>query len=447
MRVGSILPSASAPSASLLLALAVGEAAAPLSPGPRLLSAPRNASTTFLRFMPSILRMALPERMPARAGPPIDPVHGGLYHQEQLISYKNTLASKFVDKEHGFLGRRSWEDSIMKNSVKPFLIAFALLGAVAPAHAAEKVDFILNWVAGGDHAPYYYAQKMGWYAQAAVDVNLIQGSGSSNAAQRAGAGVDQFGLADMTTVMVAIGKGADEVAVMNVYANYPGGFYWLKSSGIKSVKDLAGKKIGNPPGDAARALWPALAKANGIDPNSVTWVNLTPNAKLPALKAGSVDAVTEFFNLHHGYKRELGDNMGYLAWKDAGLDPYGNSIVVNGAYLKAHRATVASFVKITQKAFAACVADAKPCIDALVEANSGLKPDDQMVNWQEVEELMSDKTSQTIALGWFDPKRMENDYNLVKAYVGIEKPFDMTKYYTNAFLDKSIKMVPAKSMD
>ena len=82
------------------------------------------------------------------------------------------------------------------------------------------------------------------------------------AAQAAGAGVDTFGLADMSTILVAIGKGADEVAVMNVYANYPGGFYWLKSSGIKSVKDLAGKKIGNPPGDAARALWPALAKAN-----------------------------------------------------------------------------------------------------------------------------------------------------------------------------------------
>ena len=43
--------------------------------------------------------------------------------------------------------------------------------------------------------------------------------------------------------------------------------------------------------------------------------------------------------------------MGYLAWKDAGINPYGNSIVVNGAFLKAHRATVAAFVKVTQKAF------------------------------------------------------------------------------------------------
>jgi NitT/TauT family transport system substrate-binding protein len=134
--------------------------------------------------------------------------------------------------------------------------------------------------------------------------------------------------------------------------------------------------------------------------------------------------------------------MGYLAWKDAGLDPYGNSIVVNGAFLKAHRATVAAFVQVTQKAFAACVADPAPCIAALVDANSGLRPDDQMVNWQEVEQLMSDKTAETEALGWFDPARMASDYTLVKTYVGIDTPFDVAAHYTNEFLDKAIKMKP-----
>src|SRR3974390_2149737 len=305
------------------------------------------------------------------------------------------------------------------------VLALALLCCARAAQANEPVTFLLNWVAGGDHPPYYYAQKMGWYKDAGIDLTLLQGKGSSVAAQAAGAGVNTFGLADMATIMVAVGKGGDEVAVMDVYANYPGGFYWLKSSGIKSVKDLAGKKMGNPPGDAARALWPALAKANGVDPNSVTWVNVRPGRKLAGGKAGTVDAVTEFYNLHHVYKGALGDNMGYLAWKDAGVNPYGNAIAVNGAFLKAHRATVAAFVKVTQKAFAACVATPDPCIQALVEANSGLQPADQMVNWHEVEQLMSDKTSQKDALGWMDPARMQDTYNLVKEYVGINNPFDV----------------------
>jgi len=324
-----------------------------------------------------------------------------------------------------------------------FLALTLLLGGGAlAAQAGESSKLLLNWVAGGDHAPYYYAQKLGAYKAAKLNLELLSGRGSSVAAQAVGAGIDQFGLADLTTVLVAIGKGADEVAVMNVYANYPGGFYWLKSSGIKSVRDLVGKKIGNPPGDAARALWPALAKANNLDANSITWVNISPNAKLAALKSGAVDAVTEFYNFHHIYKRELKENMGYLAWKDAGLNPYGNSIVVNGAFLKANHAAVADFVRVTQKAFSDCVSDARPCIDALVEANSGLRPADQMDNWREVEQLMSDKTSQTMALGWLDPTRVENDYALVKAYLGIDRLFDPNTHFTNEFLDRSIKMKP-----
>ncbi len=321
------------------------------------------------------------------------------------------------------------------------LIAVALLAlAAAPVLAAEKLDFILNWVPGGDHAPYYYAKKMGWYAKDGIDLSLEPGKGSVLAAQRVGAGANPIGLADIGTVLVAKSKGADLVAVYNVYANSPQGFYWLKSSGIKGIKDFPGKKIGNPAGDAARAMWPAVAKANGIDPNSVTWVNIDPNAKLAALKAHSIDITTSFYNLHHVFKRELGSDMGFLAWRDAGVNPYGNSVVVNGAFLKAHQALIGKFVKVTQRAFYTCVKDPKPCIQALVEANGALSFDNEMQNWEEVEVLMSDKFSRTVALGYHDPARMQSDYNLVKDYIGIDHPFDVKTIYTNRFLDRSIKM-------
>src|SRR5262249_21997770 len=158
----------------------------------------------------------------------------------------------------------------------------------------------------GDHAPYFYAQKMGWYKQAGIDVEFETGRGSVMSAQKVGAGQSQLGLSDMAYVLGARGKGADNVGVMNVYANSPQGLYWLKSSGITGVKDLVGKKIGNPAADAARPMWPALAKKTGIDPASVTWVNIDPNAKLAALKAKTIDATTSFFNLHHVFARELG---------------------------------------------------------------------------------------------------------------------------------------------
>lgn len=319
------------------------------------------------------------------------------------------------------------------------LVLFIFFG-ISSAMAAEKIEFILNWIAGGDHAPYYYALQQGWYKDAGIDLVIQQGKGSSMAAQRTGVGENPIGLADMGTVLVARGKGADLVAVMNVYANSPYGMYWLKSSGIKGPKDLVGKKIGNPSWDAARQMWPALAKSVGIDPKSVTWVNVQPNAKLGALMNGDIDATTSFYNIHHIFKEKLGDNMGFFPWKEYGVNPYGNSIVVNGDFLKKKPQVVKSFVQISQKAFKTCVDSPDPCIEALVSANTGLKFDNEKANWGLVNELMRDDFSTTVALGYFDPARMDSDYEMIETYFNLEKKFDIKTTYTNDMLDRSIKM-------
>ncbi|MCC6212122.1 MAG: ABC transporter substrate-binding protein [Burkholderiales bacterium] len=330
--------------------------------------------------------------------------------------------------------------------MRRFLIAAAALAAAytLPAAAQQKLDFILNWVPGGDHAPYYYAKAQGWYAKEGIDLNLEPGKGSALAVQKVGAGANPVGLADMGNVLIGKGKGADLIAVFNVYANSPQGLYWLKSSGIKGIKDFPGKKIGNPAADGARPMWPALAKANGIDPKSVTWVNIDANAKLSALKSKAIDITTSFYNIHHIFTKELGADMGFVAWREIGLNPYGNSVIVNGEYLKKNKAQIGKFVGVTQRAFAACVKDPAPCVKALVDANGALDLKNETVNWQLVEVLMSDKISQTVALGWHDDARMKADYALVKDYVGIDKPFDVKSVYTNEFLDKSIKMKAVK---
>lgn len=324
--------------------------------------------------------------------------------------------------------------------MRKLIIAALAATLAAPAAAQTRLDFILNWVPGGDHSPYYYAKAQGWYATEGIDLNLEPGKGSMLAVQKVGAGANPIGLADMGNVLIGKGKGANNVGVYNVYANSPQGLYWLKSSGIKGIKDFAGKKIGNPAADGARPMWPALAKANGVDPNSVTWVNVAANAKLSALKGKAIDITTSFYNIHHIFKRELGEDMGFVAWRDVGLNPYGNSVVVNADYLKTHKALIGKFVKVTQRAFAACVKDPKPCVQALVDANGALKFDNELTNWGLVEVLMSDKFSNNVALGYHDPARMQADYALVRDFVGIDKPYDVKSTYTNEFLDRSIKM-------
>jgi NitT/TauT family transport system substrate-binding protein len=132
--------------------------------------------------------------------------------------------------------------------------------------------------------------------------------------------------------------------------------------------------------------------------------------------------------------------MGFIAWREVGLNPYGNSIVVNGAWLKANRARAEQFVKVTQRAFAECVKAPEPCVRALVEANGALLYDNEITNWHLVTVLMDEKVARETALGWHDDKRMQDDYKLVDEFLKLDKPFDVREAYTNDFLDRSIRM-------
>jgi len=316
-----------------------------------------------------------------------------------------------------------------------------LLAASAPlAVAADPLSLMLNWTPTADHAPIYYAKSKGWYSEAGIDLKIEAGKGSAVSAQRVGSGGSDVGISDLPTAMQAKGKGADLKAIMVIYANSPQGFYWLKSSGINGPKDFTGRKIGNPPGDASRLMWPAFAKKTGLEPNGVTFVNLSPPAKVAALKSKSVDIISDFYNEHDLKVREFGADLGFVAWRSVGVNVYGNSFVVNGAYLAANPERIKKFAAVTQRAYAACVKDFNPCLQALTSDVSGLSPDNQRDQWERIKQLMRDDATTKVALGSFDGARVKADYDLVQSLIGIDKPFDPATMFTNEYLDKNLRM-------
>jgi NitT/TauT family transport system substrate-binding protein len=324
-------------------------------------------------------------------------------------------------------------------------LALTLLASASlPASAAESVNLILNWTPTADHAPYYYAKAQGWYEKAGIDLNIEVGKGSGVSAVKVGSGGSAFGIADLATMLVAKSKGADVVALMSVYANTGQTFYWLKSYGVDGPKTFPAHKIGNPPGDASRVMWPAFAKAAGIAPDAVSFVNIGPTAKIASLKSHAVDIISDFYNEHDQKVKEFGDDLGYINWKDIGLNPYGNSVIVNGAFLAKNPKLSEDFIRITQKAFAACVADVDPCLKALLDAASGLDKDNQQKQWERIKFLMTDEFTTTKGLGWIDAGRMQKDYELVQTYLGMEKPFAVDTAFNTKLLDPSIKMDASK---
>ncbi len=322
--------------------------------------------------------------------------------------------------------------------------ALALALSTGAAQCGEGVTLVLNWTPAADHSPIYYARQQGWYEKAGIDLNIEVGKGSAISSLKVGSGAAAFGIADLATMLVARSKGADDVALMSIYANTGQTFYWLKSTGVKGPKDFAGRKIGNPPGDASRVMWPAFAKAVGLPEDSVSFVNIGPTAKSAALKSHAVEIISDFYNSHDIKLREFGSDLGSLNWKEIGLNSYGNSIIVNGAYLAKNPKLAQDFVRITQKAYAACVADFEPCLKVLLDQVSGLDREEQLLQWKRIKELMTDEFTTSKGLGWIDEGRMQKDYELVKSYLGIEKPFAVETAFDNKLLDPAIKMDAGK---
>lgn len=310
--------------------------------------------------------------------------------------------------------------------------------AGSPAAAADKLTFLLNWVPQGDHSPYYYAKKLGWYEKDGVDLTIEGGRGSGATIQRVGAGQTPIGIADMTNILQARAQNVNTVGVMAIYANTAFGLYWKKSSGIAGPKDFVGKKIGAPPADAARPMWPAIAKAIGIAPDSVSWVNITPEAKVASLQAGVIDLTPHFYSVHDVYEKTFGADLGYIGLRQLGVNPYGLVIVANGDYLKSNADTVRRFLRVSQRAFVACLKTPEPCTQALAEATSQ-KPEDVLANWRRVETLVVNDAGRQVALGAFDAKRVEGDAGLIESIFNV-KVGDPAAAFSNDFLDPSIKL-------
>src|SRR2546423_8691834 len=147
-----------------------------------------------------------------------------------------------------------------------FKTVIAALGALAAsatmASAQDAVSLRLNWYLGGLHVPFYYGKDRGFYKEEGIDLTINEGRGSANTVQVVAAGSDTFGLADSSSLIATSAKGADVKSVMSLLNSTGFSVVSLAATGIKSPKDLIGKKLAVSPGDPLGQLFRALAARN-----------------------------------------------------------------------------------------------------------------------------------------------------------------------------------------
>jgi NitT/TauT family transport system substrate-binding protein len=315
-------------------------------------------------------------------------------------------------------------------------LALAVL-ALPAAIAQEKMQLQLNWFQLADHAPVYLAMKKGYFKEEGIELTVLRGSGSADSAKKIDLGQADVGISDAPTVLTAISKGANLKMVAVVFDKAGNNVFFKKSANIKTPKDLVGKKIAVPPADSHRVLWPAFASLNGIDPNSVTLVNVKPEGKQAIVAAGEVDGSFDLYTSYAIWEKVLGKGeVGNLLWANFGLPIYGHTYFVNNELIKKNPKLIEKFLRATHKGWRDAKADPKAAIDAMTEQVPGLDGPTLLATMPQILDLCVTERSAKNGLGWIETDLMQKTMDITFASAKPEKPLAVTDVFTNQFSSK-----------
>jgi NitT/TauT family transport system substrate-binding protein len=247
-------------------------------------------------------------------------------------------------------------------------LVVALAMSCADAQGQTKVKFALDWQVQGPQAPFITAKALGAFAAQGLDVTIDRGTGSQKTIEQVVTGTYDIGYGDINSMIEYNAKNPQQplIAVGIVLNSPPFALLTLKRYGILQPKDLKGASIGAPAGDAPRRLWPIFARNAGVPADSVTWTNMAPPLREPALVKGDVKAIsgfyfTGFLNLTENLKIPDADVVAFK-YSDYGIDLYGNAVVVRVDWLKANEDTVRRFLSALNTGFKATLKDPKASI-------------------------------------------------------------------------------------
>lgn len=145
--------------------------------------------------------------------------------------------------------------------------------------------------------PIYAAQKLGYFKDEGLNVSLETSSGGAASLPLLSQGDLQITNAPAVSVILGRQRGFDFSILppsLDAEAQQPGQTAVLASntSGVKSLKDLAGKKVGVNTINSVNWLYNRqLLKQAGVDLSTVTYVELPFPSMIDAVTKGSVDAI------------------------------------------------------------------------------------------------------------------------------------------------------------
>ncbi len=179
--------------------------------------------------------------------------------------------------------------SVLKSGVvAPALLSF--MGRPSRAANLDKFQVVLDWIVNPDHAPLFVAKYIGAYEKAGLDVELIPPTDPDLPPRLLAAGRVDMALSYQAELYLLVDQGIPLVRSGTLIDKPLDTLTTLPSTGIRSLADFKGKKIGYSVSGVEEALISTMLGHVGLSLSDVTLVNVN-FALVTSLISGEVDGV------------------------------------------------------------------------------------------------------------------------------------------------------------
>jgi NitT/TauT family transport system substrate-binding protein len=316
-----------------------------------------------------------------------------------------------------------------------------LAGAPTTPATVTPFTFNLGFNPNGRNAPFYYANKLGLYKDAGVDVTIQPSSGTGVALQLLSAGQADTAIVSGSALLKLMGTTPSPAmkSYATIYTKSLSSIFFIKGKGIQTPKDLEGKTIATSTGSNEFLLFPIFAAANGIDANKITWKTVDAAVKTGLVLTGEVDATstTAFGMAQLQAKAAAGQEIGVFTYGDYGVD--GDVTILSAtsdfAETKSPDA-MRAFIEASMEGFKQTIANPQGAVDAMKQAVDTLDPAIALAELDILAEVYAGPAQQANGLGYNNPEQFSALIDLVNTYFDVTLSGTPDTFFSNAYIGK-----------
>lgn len=209
-------------------------------------------------------------------------------------------------------------------------VLLALLLSGGAARAADKFTVLLDWFVNPDHAPLIVAQEIGAYADEGLDVEFVPPADANMPPKLVAAGHGDLAVTYQPQFYQQIDQKLPLVRVATLIGQPLATLTALADSGIKTIADMKGKRLGYGLGDIEVAELGTILKTAGLGLSDVTLVNVGEQLST-SLLTHQIDAVSVYRNFEVFELRDKGATPVTFNYEDHGVPSYDELILVTRA--------------------------------------------------------------------------------------------------------------------